>query len=97
MMRLTGIGASEGISIGKVLLYFEEKIDMESYRTSTVPVEAENLKLEEGMKKTKLQLLAIRERVKEKLGEDKASIFDAHIELLEDEDLLSEINERIKN
>ena len=26
MMRLTGIGASEGISIGKVLLYFEEKI-----------------------------------------------------------------------
>ena len=96
MMRLTGIGASEGISIGKVLLYFEEKIDMESYRTSTVPVEAENLKLEEGMKKTKLQLLAIRERVKEKLGEDKASIFDAHIELLEDEDLLSEIKERIK-
>ena len=96
MMRLTGIGVSEGISIGKVLLYFEEKIDMESYRTSTVPVEAENLKLEEGMKKTKLQLLAIRERVKEKLGEDKASIFDAHIELLEDEDLLSEIKERIK-
>ena len=96
MMRLTGIGASEGISIGKVLLYFEEKIDMESYRTSTVPVQAENLKLEEGMKKTKLQLLAIRERVKEKLGEDKASIFDAHIELLEDEDLLSEIKERIK-
>ena len=96
MMRLTGIGASEGISIGKVLLYFEGKIDMESYRTSTVPVEAENLKLEEGMKKTKLQLLAIRERVKEKLGEDKASIFDAHIELLEDEDLLSEIKERIK-
>ena len=96
MMRLTGIGASEGISIGKVLLYFEEKIDMESYRTSTVPVEAENLKLEEGMKKTKLQLLAIREQVKEKISEDKACIFDAHIELLEDEVLLSEIKERIK-
>lgn len=96
MMRLTGIGASEGISIGKALLYTEEKIDMEKLRISTIPVEAENLKLEEGMKKTKIQLLAIRERVKEKLGEDKASIFDAHIELLEDEDLLFEVKERIK-
>lgn len=96
MMRLTGIGASEGISIGKALLYTEEKIDMEKLKVSTIPVEAENLKLEEGMKKTKIQLLAIRERVKEKLGEGKASIFDAHIELLEDEDLLFEVKERIK-
>ncbi|WP_068268588.1 phosphoenolpyruvate--protein phosphotransferase [Caviibacter abscessus] len=96
MMRLTGIGASEGISIGRALLYTEEKIDMEKLRVSIIPVEAENLKLEDGMTKTKIQLLAIRERVKEKLGEDKASIFDAHIELLEDEDLLFEVKERIK-
>lgn len=96
MMRLTGIGASEGISIGRALLYTEEKIDMEKLKVSEIPVEAEILKLEDGMKKTKIQLLAIRERVKEKLGEDKASIFDAHIELLEDEDLLLEVKDRIK-
>ena len=29
MIRLTGIGASEGISLGKALIYIEDKIDLE--------------------------------------------------------------------
>lgn len=95
MIRLTGIGASEGISLGNALIYTEDKIDLEKIKNSSLSVEAELIKLEEGIKKTKVQLLAIRERVKEKLGEDKAAIFDAHIELLEDEDLQEGIRERI--
>lgn len=95
MIRLTGIGASEGIAIGKALIYVDDKIDLESMKLSTMTVESELTKLDEGAKKTKIQILAIREKVKEKLGEDKASIFDAHIELLEDEDLQDGIKERI--
>ena len=95
MIRLTGIGASEGISLGNALIYTEDKIDLESIKNSKMSSEAELIKLEDGVKKTKSQLLAIRERVKEKLGEDKAAIFDAHIELLEDEDLQEGIKDRI--
>lgn len=95
MIRLTGIGASEGISLGNTLIYTEDKIDLESIKNSKMSAEAELIKLEDGVKKTKSQLLAIRERVKEKLGEDKAAIFDAHIELLEDEDLQDGIKDRI--
>lgn len=97
MIRLTGIGASEGIAVGKALIYVDDKIDLESMKLSTITVESELTKLDEGAKKTKTQILAIREKVKEKLGEDKASIFDAHIELLEDEDLQDGIKDRISS
>ncbi|WP_067139264.1 phosphoenolpyruvate--protein phosphotransferase [Oceanivirga salmonicida] len=96
MIRLTGIPASEGISIGKILVYQTEKIDMEAIKISKIPSESEMLKLEEGMKKTKIQILNIREKVSQEMGEDKAGIFDAHLELLEDDDLLDEVKERIK-
>ena len=49
-----------------------------------------------GLKKSKTQLIAIREKVKEKMGEDKAAIFDGHIMLLEDEDLKMEVEDKIK-
>ena len=53
------------------------------------------IKLEEGVKKSKTQLIAIREKVKEIMGEDKAAIFDGHIMLLEDEDLKMEVEDKI--
>ena len=59
-------------------------------------IEAELTKLEDGLKKSKTQLIAIREKVKEKMGEDKAAIFDGHIMLLEDEDLIMEVEDKIK-
>ena len=87
MKRLTGIGASEGVSVGKVLLFIEEELVIPQETTDST-IESELTKLDEGLKKSKTQLIAIRERVKEKMGEDKASIFDGHIMLLEDEECL---------
>ncbi|VWL85962.1 phosphoenolpyruvate-protein phosphotransferase [Oceanivirga miroungae] len=95
MIRLTGIPASEGIGLGKVLIYDTEKVDIESYKVSNLPAEAEMLKLEEGIVKTKAQIITIREKVAKEMGESKAEIFDAHLELLEDDDLLDEIKEKI--
>lgn len=96
MIRLTGIGASEGISIGKVFIYLEDNIDLEEHKYSK-STEFEFLKLEEGITKTQAQILAIREKVKNDLGEKKAEIFDAHLEILEDEELIKEIKELIQN
>ena len=95
MKRLTGIGASEGVSIGKVLLFIEEELVIPQEKSEST-IESELTKLDEGLKKSKTQLIAIREKVREKMGEDKASIFDGHIMLLEDEDLIMEVQEKIK-
>ena len=96
MRRLTGIGASEGVSVGKVLLFIEEEMIIPEVKTADSTVESELTKLDEGLKKSKTQLIAIREKVKEKMGEDKAAIFDGHIMLLEDEDLIMEVQDKIK-
>ena len=95
MKRLTGIGASEGVSIGKVLLFVEEKMIIPQEIDENSTIEGELAKLENGLKKSKTQLIAIREKVKEKMGEDKAAIFDGHIMLLEDEDLIEEVEAKI--
>lgn len=50
-----------------------------------------------GREKSKEQLLKIREKTAQKLGEDKAAIFDGHITLLEDEDLFDEVVDIIKD
>ena len=96
MRRLTGMGASEGVSVGKVLLFIEEEMVIPEVKTADSTVESELTKLDEGLKKSKTQLIAIREKVKEKMGEDKAAIFDGHIMLLEDEDLIMEVQDKIK-
>ena len=95
MKRLTGIGASEGVSIGKVLLFVEGNIVIPQEIDANSTIEGELAKLENGLKKSKTQLIAIRKKVKEKMGEDKAAIFDGHIMLLEDEDLIEEVEAKI--
>ena len=56
MRRLTGIGASEGVSIGKVLLFIEEEMIIPEVKTVDSTVESELTKLDEGLKKSKTQL-----------------------------------------
>ena len=96
MKKMSSIGASEGVSIGKALLFIEEEIVIPQEKISGDMVGSQLIKLEEGLKKSKTQLIAIREKVKEKMGEDKAAIFDGHIMLLEDEDLKMEVEDKIK-
>ena len=96
MKEFKGIGASEGISIGKVMLFIEEEMNIPQEKISEVQVGTEIEKLLDAQKKSKLQLISIRDKVKEKMGEDKAAIFDGHIMLLEDDDLMDEVRDKIK-
>ncbi|ASJ21866.1 phosphoenolpyruvate--protein phosphotransferase [Brachyspira hampsonii] len=88
--RITGIGVSPGIAIGKVYLFFKKDIVIS--KCPCKDVDAEKAKLLEARNKTKEQLIKIRETTAKKVSEEKAAIFDAHITLLEDEDLLEEVN-----
>ncbi len=91
--KITGIAVSPGIAIGKVYLF--EKKDIEINKCPCKNPEEEKVKLIESRNKTKEQLQKIRETTAKKVSEEKAAIFDAHITLLEDEDLLQEVNDII--
>lgn len=91
--RITGIGVSPGIAIGKVYLF--EKREVEINKCPCKNPEDEKARLIEARNKTKEQLKKIRETTAKKVSEEKAAIFDAHITLLEDEDLLEEVNDII--
>ena len=91
--RITGIAVSPGIAIGKIYLF--EKKEIEINKCPCKNPEEEKAKLIEARNKTKEQLQKIRETTAKKVSEEKAAIFDAHITLLEDEDLLQEVNDII--
>ena len=90
---IKGIPASPGIAIGKAFLYKENNLEI--LEKSTLSKEEELGRLIKGREVAKKQLEEIKENTLQKLGKDKADIFEGHITLLEDEELFSEIDSKI--
>lgn len=89
-----GISASPGISIGKVYLYKQKELFINT--GDIINIEIEKDKLLYGRQLTKKQILEIKEKTMQNIGKDKAAIFDGHITLLEDEDFFEEVLEIIE-
>ena len=90
---IKGIAASPGIAIGKAFLYKETKLEI--VEKSSLTKEEEIERLLKGREIAKAQLEEIKENTLKKLGKDKADIFEGHVTLLEDEELMSEIDSKI--
>jgi len=90
---IKGIPASPGIAIGKAFLYKENNLEI--LEKSILSKEEELERLIKGREVAKKQLEEIKENTLQKLGKDKADIFEGHITLLEDEELFSEIDSKI--
>ncbi|AMV10263.1 phosphoenolpyruvate--protein phosphotransferase [Geobacillus thermoleovorans] len=89
-----GIAASSGIAIAKA--YRLETPHLAAEKRTVADVEAEIARLEAAFAKAKEELEAIKQHALEKLGEDKAAIFAAHLLVLDDPELLNPIKEKIK-
>lgn len=89
-----GIAASSGIAIAKA--YRLETPDLAAEKRAVADVEAEVARLEAAVAKAKEELEAIKKHALEKLGEDKAAIFAAHLLVLDDPELLNPIKEKIQ-
>lgn len=92
---IKGIAASPGIAIGKAFLYKETNLEI--VEKSSLTKEEEIERLLKGREIAKAQLEEIKENTFKKLGKDKADIFEGHITLLEDEELMSEIDSKISS
>lgn len=92
--KLNGIGASEGIAIAEAYILDEKPIIIPKNPSTNI---SEELKiLTNAIEKTKKDLINLQIIAKEKLGEEKALIFEAHTAILEDPALMEEINDLIK-
>ncbi|AGR41814.1 phosphoenolpyruvate--protein phosphotransferase [Spiroplasma diminutum] len=92
--KLSGIGASNGISIAKVYILDEQPIVISE--TKTTDVESELSIISSSIEKAKADLLSLQGIAKEKLGEEKAAIFEAHASILEDPAMAEEFTSLVK-
>lgn len=96
-LRLRGIGVSPGIAVGEV--HLSEGVVFTSRKNDIKPehVDRELDRLEDAVSKTEEQLKKIKEEIGKKVGADHSFIFEAHLFILKDKNLLFRIKEIIKD
>lgn len=82
---LLGVSASPGLGIGTVLQLRHDDIEVTEFAEDR---HKERRKLDSAIDRSLLQLSALQERLEKESSPDKAAIFGAHRELLNDPDLL---------
>lgn len=91
-----GIGVTPGVAIGKALLLEAPGLSFTPRRISHVLIEAEIGRLKEALKRTKEDLSAIKERLLSRGLMKEASFVDVHLGILEDQTLVEEVEEVIR-
>ncbi|WBW94759.1 phosphoenolpyruvate--protein phosphotransferase [Oceanirhabdus sp. W0125-5] len=92
---IKGTNASPGVAIGKALLLKEEEVKIS--KSNNITVKDEIQKLNESVEKSKVELNKIKEKVSNEIGEEEAQIFESHLMVLEDPELLSTTINKIEN
>lgn len=85
-----GIPGSPGVVRGPLFCFHHGEVEIPQYSVSAEKKEEEIFRFEQGLLETRRQILAIRAEVEEKVGEEEASIFDAHQLVLEDKALIED-------
>lgn len=94
-IRWKGLGVSEGIVIGRVLRMHEGTHYVYRARIEEADLEHELRRFRAAVRLGARQLQKIKKRAEIQLGKDHAYIFDAHLLLLEDENLIRDVEAHI--
>ncbi|SGV39847.1 Phosphoenolpyruvate-protein phosphotransferase of PTS system [Staphylococcus aureus] len=93
---IKGIAASDGVAIAKAYLLVEPDLTFDKNEKVT-DVEGEVAKFNSAIEASKVELTKIRNNAEVQLGADKAAIFDAHLLVLDDPELIQPTQDKIKN
>lgn len=91
-----GIGVSPGIARGKIFVFGGEHDDIPHRKLKKDEVSGEITRLEQALIYTRQQLLDIQKKISEAIGAQDASIFDAHLLVVEDRTLIEEVIKRME-
>lgn len=95
MTNLKGIAASNGVAIAKA--YTLETPDL-SFETKKIDdTKAEVTRLNDALEVSKGELEKIKENARKTLGEEHAEIFSAHLLVLSDPEMITPMEDKIKN
>jgi phosphotransferase system enzyme I (PtsI) len=97
MQKLQGIAVSPGIAIGEALVMDNEGFRIPRRFVSRDAVEEELDRLSKAIETASSEITRNREAVAQELGEKYAAIFDAHLQMLQDSRLRSELDEMIQH
>ncbi|ALC86773.1 phosphoenolpyruvate-protein phosphotransferase [Bacillus sp. FJAT-22090] len=94
MVNLKGIAASTGIAIGKAFLLVEP--DLTIIKKAITSMEEEITRFHSALQEAKREIQKIRDRTADGIGEEHGAIFDAHLLILSDPELLGTIESKVK-
>ena len=90
---LQGIAASDGIAIAKVYTLTEP--DLSFSKVSVEDTENEISRLEKALEVSKKEIELIKETALKNLGEEEAQVFEAHLMVLSDPELVGQVKDAI--
>lgn len=91
--KLKGIAASDGIAVAKAYLLVQP--DLSFKKESVEDTAAEEKRLDDALAQSSNELTLIREKAAKSLGEAEAQVFDAHLMVLSDPEMIGQIKQNI--
>ncbi|MNK30536.1 Phosphoenolpyruvate-protein phosphotransferase [compost metagenome] len=95
MIKIEGIAASAGVAIARAFKL--EHPDYTINKQSVQSTEAEITRFDSALAKSQQELEAIKERTRVELGEKKAEIFESHLLILNDPELIDPVRTMISD
>lgn len=91
---ISGIAASSGIVIATAFRLENPELKVEKNTVTNIVQEVK--RFEEALESSKEELVKIKEHALQTIGEDKAEIFEAHLLVLNDPELINQIKDKIQ-
>ena len=95
--RCIGTPAAPGIAVGPLVLLYADEHIIRKRRIRPEDVIGEITRFEAALLKTRQQIQTIRNQLAASIGEADASIFDAHLLLLEDTSLIESVKDHLQS
>ncbi|HFD3576494.1 TPA: phosphoenolpyruvate--protein phosphotransferase [Enterococcus faecium] len=92
---LKGIAASDGVAVAKAYLLVQP--DLTFSKATVEDTAAEEARLDAALAKSTEELQQIRKKAAQSLGEAEAQVFDAHLMVLSDPEMVGQIKQNIKD
>ncbi|MEC7235155.1 MAG: phosphoenolpyruvate-utilizing N-terminal domain-containing protein [Verrucomicrobiota bacterium] len=93
---LEGIAASPGVTHGRAVVYLQKQLDVPCFDIKEDQLDAELERFDKAILETRAEIVDVRDKIAQSLGEGEAGIFDAHLLVLEDNALIEEVSAELK-
>ncbi len=95
---MRGVAASPGTAIGPAFLFADDSsAPIPAYSIQTEESEGEYGRFEQAVNQAKEEVRVLREKALSVAGEEQAAIFDAHLLMLDDPDVATQVHDRLKS